>query len=149
MPGRTRKRQPRRPGQAAGSGWEQKRTHTLSNGQVVWDIAGNVWEWTDWSLGGGLTSGPTSCAGAWTQLPVVSCGALQAAEYMPANPASVTAANYNSNYGLGQLYGGGGGAALRGGAWGNGTNAGAFALSLYNGPGSTDTSIGFRCVFRP
>lgn len=39
-------------GQAVGSGWEQKRTHTLSNGSVLWDIAGNVWEWTDWSLGG-------------------------------------------------------------------------------------------------
>jgi formylglycine-generating enzyme required for sulfatase activity len=136
-------------GQAAGSGWEQKRTHTLSNGQVVWDIAGNVWEWTDWSLGGGLTSGPTSCTAAWTQLPVVSCGALAAADYMPANPASVTAANYNSNYGLGQLYGGGGGAALRGGGWSAGASAGAFTLNLGNGPGSAPANIGFRCVFRP
>lgn len=136
-------------GQAAGSGWEQKRTHTLSNGQVVWDIAGNVWEWTDWSLGGGLTSGPTSCAASWTQLPVVSCGALAAADYMPANPASVTAANYNSNYGLGQLHGGGGGAALRGGVWNGGSGAGAFTLYLNNGPGGTAASIGFRCVFRP
>ena len=24
----------------------QKRTHPLSNGEVIWDIAGNVWEWT-------------------------------------------------------------------------------------------------------
>ncbi|HQB50829.1 MAG TPA: prepilin-type N-terminal cleavage/methylation domain-containing protein, partial [bacterium] len=23
-----------------------KRTHTLSNGEVIWDLAGNVWEWT-------------------------------------------------------------------------------------------------------
>ena len=25
--------------------FSQKRTHTLSNGEVVWDVAGNVWEW--------------------------------------------------------------------------------------------------------
>ena len=41
--------------------WDsQKRTHTLSNGEVIWDIAGNVHEWTmpdgalrggDWSVG--------------------------------------------------------------------------------------------------
>lgn len=136
-------------GQAAGSGWEQKRTHTLSNGQIIWDIAGNVWEWTDWSLGGGLTSGPKSCASAWTQLPVVSCGALAAADYMPANPASVTAANYNTNYGLGKLYGGYGGAAFRGGSVYDGTNAGAFTLFLAFGPESTFADIGFRCVFRP
>ena len=29
-----------------GSTWHsQRRTHTLSNGEVVWDIAGNIWEW--------------------------------------------------------------------------------------------------------
>ena len=24
---------------------EAKRTHHLSNGEVIWDVAGNVWEW--------------------------------------------------------------------------------------------------------
>jgi len=134
-------------GQAAGSGWEQKRTHTLSNGQVVWDIAGNVDEWTDWTLGGSLTSGPTSCSGA--ELPNVSCGALSAADYMPGNPGGVTAANYNSNYGLGYFYGGSGGAALRGGTWNDGTGGGAFTLYLAFDASGTSAYIGFRCVFRP
>jgi formylglycine-generating enzyme required for sulfatase activity len=136
-------------GQAAGSGWEQKRTHTLSNGATVWDIAGNVWEWTDWSLGGGLTSGPTSCTAAWTELPDVACGALAAADYLPDNPSGQTAATYNANYGLGRLYGGSGGAALRGGLWLSGSYAGAFTLNLYGSPTGTYTSIGFRCVYRP
>ena len=135
-------------GQAAGSGWEQKRAHTLSNGQVLWDFAGNVIEWTDWSLGGGLISGPNSCTGVWTELPDVSCGELSAAEYLPANPAGVTGANYNSTYGLGQLIGGSG-AALRGGAWSYGTFSGAFSLSLAYTPSDINTDFGFRCVYRP
>ncbi|PJB53493.1 MAG: hypothetical protein CO099_06850 [Bdellovibrio sp. CG_4_9_14_3_um_filter_39_7] len=40
-----------------------------------------------------------------------------------------------------------GGAALRGGNWNNGTNAGAFALNLNNDSTNTNTNIGFRCVF--
>jgi hypothetical protein len=39
-----------------------------------------------------------------------------------------------------------GGAALRGGNWNNGTNAGAFTLNLNNSSGDSNTNIGFRCV---
>lgn len=47
-------------GQAAGSGGEQRRTFALSNGSVVWDIAGNVREFVDVDgAGGSLTyTGP-------------------------------------------------------------------------------------------
>jgi PLD-like domain/Copper amine oxidase N-terminal domain len=31
------------------NGWnEYRRTHYLSNDEVIWDFSGNVWEWTDW-----------------------------------------------------------------------------------------------------
>ena len=26
-------------------GIKQSRTHTLSNGEIIWDVSGNVWEW--------------------------------------------------------------------------------------------------------
>jgi hypothetical protein len=102
-------------GQAAGSGWEQKRTHTLSNGQVIWDFSGNISEWVDWSMAGGLTGGPTSCLVGWSEFPDVACTDLAAADYMPLNPAGISSASYNSTYGLGQFFGGIGGATRRGG----------------------------------
>jgi formylglycine-generating enzyme required for sulfatase activity len=40
--------------QPVGGGWEQRRTLQLSNGQVIWDVAGNVWEWVNFNE----TSGP-------------------------------------------------------------------------------------------
>jgi hypothetical protein len=42
--------------------WAQKRTFALSDGQVLWDFAGNVNEFLDWRLGGTWEKGPTSCA---------------------------------------------------------------------------------------
>jgi hypothetical protein len=137
-------------GQAAGSGWEQRRRHTLSNGQTIWDLAGNIFEWVNWSLGGPLTYGPTSCNSG--EFPNVSCGALSAADYMPGNPGGAPAAGYNRNYGLGYFDGleqGTGGAIRRGGLWWHGTSAGVFQLAT-DGLGVFQVNyIGFRCVFRP
>lgn len=36
--------------QAGNSGWEQRRTHILSNNEVIWDMAGNYWEYVDWEV---------------------------------------------------------------------------------------------------
>ena len=131
-------------GQAPGSGWEQKRTHTLSNGQVIWDFAGNTMEWINWSLGGVLTSAP-SCTGG--ELPGVSCAGYAAADYLPDNPAG--AANYNSTKGLGTIFGGSGIAPNRGGVYNAGAGTGVFALRLDYSDINNFAWVGFRCVFRP
>jgi formylglycine-generating enzyme required for sulfatase activity len=134
--------------QLPGSGWEQKRTLTLSNDEVIWDLAGNVWEWVDWNpQAPGFQTGPTSCSSG--DLLNVSCGALSAADYMPGNPGGAPPANYNRYYGLGYFYGGSTGAALRGGDWSAGPRAGAFSLSLGSSATITGTGVGFRCVYRP
>ena len=49
-------------GEPPGSGWEQKRTHLLTNGSEIWDFAGNVWEWVDWDDTDSIYSpAPTGC----------------------------------------------------------------------------------------
>ena|GEM_PF-1745589 len=137
-------------GQSPGLGWEQKRTHTLSNGSILWDFAGNVWERTDWSLGGGFTLGPISCPnGGYIEIPNIICGALAAADYLPDNPSGQTAGIYNSTYGLGGFIGGVGGSAIGGGSWGDAPSSGVFALHLTSGPANVFDSTGFRCVYRP
>lgn len=136
--------------QAMGSGREQKRTHTLSNGEIIWDFSGNVWESVDWTVGGGLAFGPTTCTGVTTELPLVNCAALSASDYFPNNPAGISTISYNSNFNLGRFYGGSGGAARRGGAYSSSASfAGIFALGLDAGAANLNSSVGFRCVYRP
>ncbi|MFZ2544498.1 MAG: hypothetical protein WAW80_00805, partial [Candidatus Saccharimonadales bacterium] len=137
-----------------GSGKEQRRTLTLSNGEVIWDFAGNVWEWTDaWILGRDQPTVEASDDSAgtyfnyrqWTAINK-RIGAMSYA--MPTNRG------WNTSQGLGQIYSRDDTATsnsnttqygfLRGGPWNDGTNAGVFALALSVGPAGTSAGIGFR-----
>lgn len=127
-----------------GSGRDLRAKHTLSSGQEVFDISGNLWEWTDWDKDTlGFQSGPTNCPWAWAELPAVSCVGLSGVDYNTDN------ATYTSTEGVGRVAGGTGGATMRGGFWGDLTDAGAYAIRLDFGPTVTDSVTGFRCVFRP
>ncbi len=125
----------------------QRRTHILSNGEEIWDLAGNHREWVDWSYGGALGSSPTTCALITYEFNNVPCADITAAEYLPSNPAG--AANYDSSRWLGRFYGGNTGGATRGGSWNYTLDAGIFALSLNDNPTNSGAAYSFRCVFRP
>ena len=138
------------------SDWSQKRTHVLSNGSIIWDFAGNAYEWVDWETGGEtLTLGPNTCSPEQVDLYTVDCADLDPNDYLPGNPANIDPANYTmANYGIGGFYGtteearvsGGGGAAMRGGYYKTGENAGIFRLYLGYSRDYTGDDVSFRCA---
>jgi hypothetical protein len=139
----------------SGTGRNPLASLTLDNGEVIWDLSGNVFEFTDWTLGGSLSTdmgqaNKPSQGGIqvadWIEFTTLDTfSALAPAEsILPDNPS------FNTDEGMGSYKAGtGGGAGLRGGAWYNGSGAGAFALLLGNSSIDSYTSIGFRCVYRP
>lgn len=126
--------------QSYGSGGEQKRTHTLSNGEVIWDLAGNVWEFTldDYSS---LGVNPAMSA-SWREFTAISTD--NQAIFGPSNTS------WSSSQGIGQIAGGSAGAVLKGGRSNSGANAGIYTVALTDGPTSTSSgAFGFRCVYSP
>ncbi len=145
-----------------GSNATQIRTYTLSNGSVIWDMAGNVWQLVQRSTmnqgDNTNTITPPTCSNGtvgWEW-----CEWNSTAPYVTAyNDSSFSATTvappnntWTSAQGMGQLYTYGSGANqgtnafLRSGAWYNGSAAGPFTLYLDWYTGDTDGSVGFRCA---
>lgn len=114
----------------------QLRTHILSNGEVIWDFAGNVWEWTDMQC----DTTTWHNGAAWEEW---NDADLTDYEQAAGGSTSNTSAN-----GAGQFYGcsANGNAALRGGSWGTGVGAGVFTLYLSDAPSLVSTNLGCRCA---
>ena len=124
----------------------QKRTLSLSNGSVIWDMAGNVWQWTNDTITG--TNQPNAGVGAfgWHEFTAVtSWGTMTQSTAGPSNNT------WNSSKGMGELYSEGATDAtiygfVRGGYWITGGAAGVVALYLSSVPGTANYYIGFRCA---
>jgi hypothetical protein len=131
-----------------------KRTLTLSNGEVIWDLAGNVMEWTS----GQITKAQLGTLyGAiyseWTSVTVPSS--------MPVNPSPrgtgiAGASSWDSYNGMGKIdvdtYDTGTSyySPLRGGPWYGSSENGLLWLYLTNaGPTHTDSYTGFRVSRQP
>jgi formylglycine-generating enzyme required for sulfatase activity len=123
--------------------WDsQRRTHTLSNGEVIWDFAGNVWEW--------VTDNNSAVAGADAYVSTLPTNDKRQVRYGP-DPSTLCATPNASPYcGMGYAWANySAGATRRGGSWGDGVNSGVFPSALANPATGTNPSFGFRCVFVP
>nr|BFD61003.1 hypothetical protein CKG001_31100 [Bdellovibrio sp. CKG001] len=120
---------------------KNRRTHQLSTGKVIWDFAGNSWEWTkdDYS------------AGAATANTYISELISQADSFTTlfAPPSNLLCSDPNSNdfCGMGHAWiNAPGGAVTRGGSLYNGTQTGIFSVDLDNSASYSAAHLGFRCV---
>lgn len=129
---------------ACNSAGTQKRTLTLSNGEVIWDIPGNAWEWTDsWIIGNEQPSDGVGSGFSYREFTTIT-------KWKDLNYANPTNRAWNSGQRLGRinidgtnvddfLY-----AFERGGSHSDGINAGAFALRLDGQPGTARGITSFR-----
>jgi hypothetical protein len=124
---------------AGAAGYSQLRTKILPNGAVIWDMGGNIWQWTD-AYEYGSTEGPLP-ANAWTDYSAVT-------NYKGLNiRPDISTWNAATN-GIGQIYSSNTAtvyAFRRGGDWPGGSFDGVFALYLYDAPSNTHSDVGFRC----
>ena len=120
--------------------FDLKRTHDLANGHVIWDLAGNVWEWNSDTCTQGTG------AGNWYNSAWVEWNDSNLSDYElgTAGPSPL----YTSTQNAGRYYGctANGNGLLRGGYWSNGLYSGLFALYLSTSPANTGTDVGFRCA---
>jgi len=129
----------------------------LDNGEVLWDLSGNVWEWVDWNLEAPLSTDmlnaemaadSSNLASGWREYTDL--------DFFPTHSPNTSVLSsdslYDTSFGVGMYFYQGddnGGAALRGGNININAYAGIYALALSNPSSTVSNVIGFRCVFRP
>lgn len=87
------------------TGGSQRRTLTLTNGEVIWDFAGNVWEWTSGQLAGdqqpGIPSLPNQNQNNWNDSLLTLRGLPS---YNLPSYGTPAASNWTYNNGIGSLW---------------------------------------------
>lgn len=122
---------------------EQRRTLTLTNGEIIWDFAGNVGEWTDVAITGGQPGVSGESAYVWKDY---SNGSLQW-NSLSSNSRPIGTL-YPRSQGVGGVHSNTGESAtrafVRGGDWNGDGGAGVISLNFGNSPTGSHVRIGFR-----
>ena len=128
----------------------QRRTLTLSNGQVIWDFAGNVWEWTTMTTSGGLPGASGFSCRDWRN--VTGTGSL-APNPFPSFGTPAASTWTGSVNGIGTICSDSSDmtlhAPVRGGDWDSGPNGGVFGMYAATVPSTSQYNIGFRITTDP
>ena len=118
-----------------------KRTHNLSNGQVLWDFSGNAHEW----VSGTCSPGSGMCKwydlGSWLSWTDSNLNDYEIGLAGP-NPS------YSSVYNTGRYYKctNEGNGIIRGGVYNYGLNAGIFSIQMNTTTSYSDSLLSFRCA---
>lgn len=124
----------------------QRRTLTLTNGEVIWDLSGNVYEWTSGQITGGQPTGMAT-SWYWYQWTAVSGGSFAVSPY-PSSTGISGSSSWNSTNGIGQIQGLTSDATLRGflrgGYWDETMGVGVLGLLLSYSPDFEIIPLGFR-----
>ncbi|MFZ2125352.1 MAG: prepilin-type N-terminal cleavage/methylation domain-containing protein [Candidatus Saccharimonadales bacterium] len=129
------------------TGDSQRRTLTLTNGEVIWDLAGNVFEWTS---GTNTIRKPGVIGAGWAvrEWTAITYPGTLAIDPSPSATGISGANTWTTANGIGNIYSSYEDTTLRGflrsGGWGSATGSGVLYLGLNNAPSYPGTYIGFR-----
>ena len=126
----------------------QRRTHSLSSGSVIWDIAGNVGEWVNYY---NLNDKPSTAFNV--QYSAIGAGsATTPRSHIVPQQSTQSWWNdgWNSVQGIGMYYGGAngsGGCMNRGGSYSDWSATGVFTIWLNMNTSFSNFGQGFRCAY--
>jgi prepilin-type N-terminal cleavage/methylation domain-containing protein len=125
-----------------------KRTLALTNGQVIWDLSGNVFQLTTGTVTSGQPGVASNNYASWIEWPNVTTNGNLTVNPLPSGTGLSGAGTWNSSKGVGMLTSSttdaGLHAFIRGGAWDFGSYDGVLALDLNYTPGNSSGNVGFR-----
>jgi Tfp pilus assembly protein PilV len=129
-------------------GNSQRRTLTLTNGEVIWDFAGNVSEWVDSYVRDGQPGISGEAAYAWKQWTAVTFAGSLPINPSPAFSGLPGASTWTSANGIGQLWSYAGTTAsnvfCNGGSYSSTIYAGIYGTNMSYDASGMAADIGFR-----